>query len=188
MATVLKVLGKAARVDRVLVFESQTPPAGAPTLSMRYAWHSPQAPVIVDAAAIANASDILADPWFAPLSEGEALRASPKEMLDGAAKSIFLSLGIQSIILVPITVEGSHWGHVGLDDCTTERTWSSAEIDILRIFADMIGGAITRERYVEELKNANTIVEFEPDHSLPVARRSFIVAGLRLAQRISLWL
>ena len=176
MATVLETIGKAARADRMLVFENQTPPAGAPAIRLRYAWHSPQAPAIVDAAAIANAPDILADPWFAPLSEGEALSAIPKEMPDGAAKSIFLSLGIQSVILVPITVEGKLWGHVGFDDCTTERAWSSAEIDILRIVADMIGAAIIRERYVERLKDANTIVESSPtvlfrlrgDPSLPL--------------------
>ena len=117
--------------------------------------------MIVDAATVANAPDILADAWFAPLNEGEALRAIPKDMPDGAAKSLFLKLGIQSVILVPITVEGSVWGHVGLDDCTTERTWSAAEIDILRIVADMIGGAIIRGRYVEELR-MDTIVELSP--------------------------
>ena len=124
---------------------------------------------------IANATDILADPWFAPLSEGETLRAIPKEMSDGAAKSIFLSLGIQSVILVPITVEGSLWGHVGLDDCTTERTWSSAEINILKIAADMFGGAFARDRYINRLKRREHHRRVEPDHSLPVARRPFIV-------------
>ena len=161
-ATVLETIGKAARADRMLVFEKQTPLTGAPAVRLRYAWHSPHAPVIVDAAAIANAPDILADPWFAPLSEGETLRAIPKEMPDGAAKSIFLSLGIQSVILVPITVEGSLWGHVGFDDCTTERAWSSAEIDILKIAADMFGAAFARDRYINRLKDANTIVESSP--------------------------
>ena len=115
MATVLETIGKATRADHMLVFEKQTPPAGVPAVRLRYAWHSPQAPLIVDAAAIAKATDILADPWFAPLSEGETLHAIPKEMPDGAAKSIFLSLGIQSVILVPITVERSLWGHVGFN-------------------------------------------------------------------------
>ena len=183
MATVLETIGKATRADHMLVFEKQTPPAGVPAVRLRYAWHSPQAPLIVDAAAIAKATDILADPWFAPLSEGETLHAIPKEMPDGAAKSIFLSLGIQSVILVPITVERSLWGHVGFNDCTTERAWSSAEIDILKIVADMFGAAFARDRYVDRLKDANTIVEFEPHRSLPVARRPFPATDLYLAQR-----
>ena len=156
----------------MLVFEKQTPPGGAPAIRLRYAWHSPQAPVIVDAAAIAQSPP----ETFPPLKEGQARRAILKEMPDGAAKSIFLSLGIRSNLVVPITVEGKLWGHIGFDDCTTERAWSSAEIDILRTVADMFGGAIIRERYVDRLKDANTIVESSPtvlfrlrgDPSLPL--------------------
>ena len=162
MATVLETVGKAARADRMLVFENQTLLGGGATFQLRYGWRSPQAPRIADEARLTVAPELFADPWFTPLRAGEVLRAFPRDMSDGAAKSIFLSLKIQSLILVPITVEGSLWGHVGLDDCTTERTWSAAEIDILKIVADMIGGAIIRERYVEELKNANTIVESSP--------------------------
>jgi hypothetical protein len=83
-------------------------------------------------------------------------------MPDGAAKSLFLKLGIRANVVVPVVVDGKVWGRIGFDDCTTERAWSAAEIDILSIVADMIGGAIIRERYVEELKNANTIVESSP--------------------------
>ena len=158
MATVLKALGKAARVDRVLVFESQTPSKGVATLSLRYAWHSPQAPVIVDAALAAT----MAPDTFGPIGEGQARSAFVRDMPDGAAKSLFLKLGIRANLVVPVAVDGKVWGRIGFDDCRTERAWSGAEIDILRIVADMIGGAIIRERYVEELKNANTIVESSP--------------------------
>ena len=164
-------------MDRVLVFESQTSSKGVATLSLRYTWHSPKAPVIVDAASAAT----MAPDTFGPIGEGQARSAFVRDMPDGAAKSLFLKLGIRANLVVPVAVDGKVWGRIGFDDCTTERAWSEAEIDILRIVADMIGGAIIRERYVEELKNANTIVEFEPDHSLPVARRPFIVADLCLA-------
>ena len=183
IATALKTIGEAVRADRLIVFERQTPPGGAPALELRYAWHSPRAPVILDATGMGDSSGALADPWFAPLGDGLAVSARPREMPDGAAKSIFLSLGVRSVLLVPITVGGKIWGFIGFDDCTTEREWSSAELDILKIVADMIGSAIIRERYFEDLKNANTIVEFEPDRSLPLARRPFPATGLYLAQR-----
>jgi diguanylate cyclase (GGDEF)-like protein/PAS domain S-box-containing protein len=162
MATVLETIGKAARADRMLVFENQTPPRGASAPHLRYGWHSPQAPAVVDASAIANAPEFFADPWFAPLGDGQALSAVPRNMPDGAAKSSFLRMGIQEILLVPITVDGKFWGHIGLDDCKTEREWSSVELDILRTVAEMFGAAIIRERYVEKLKDANTIVESSP--------------------------
>ena len=162
MAIVLATIGVAARVDRMIVFENETVSAGARPRKLRYAWNSPHAPVVFDAAAMVNAPDASGDPWFAPLSQGLALSAFPRDMPDGAAKSIFLGLGIRAILLVPITVDGQLWGHIGFDDCTTEREWNSAELDILKTVADMVGGAIARERYVEQLKNANTIVESSP--------------------------
>jgi diguanylate cyclase (GGDEF)-like protein/PAS domain S-box-containing protein len=176
MPTVLETIGKAARADRMLVFENQTPPRGAPAPHLRYGWHSAQAPAVVDAFAIANAPELFADPWFAPLGDGQALSAVPRNMPDGAAKSSFLGMGIQEILLVPITVDGKFWGHIGLDDCKTEREWSSVELDILRTVAEMFGAAIIRERYVEKLRDANTIVESSPtilfrlrgDPSLPL--------------------
>ena len=172
MATVLRAVGEAARADRMLVFENQTPPEGAPAIMLRYAWHSPQAPAIVDAAAIAA----ITPEAFPPLEEGQARSAVLSDLPDGIAKSTFLSFGIRANLIVPIAVDGKIWGGVGFDDCTTERAWSSTEIDILRTVAAMIGGAIMRERYVERLKDANTIVESSPtvlfrlrgDSSLPL--------------------
>ena len=158
MATVLKTLGEAARVDRVLVFEAQTSSRGVDSLSLRYAWHSPRAPVIVNAASTAT----MAPDTFGPIGEGQAHSVFAKDMPDGAVKSLFLKLGTRANLVVPVAVDGKVWGRIAFDDCTTARAWSAAEIDILGIVADMIGGAIIRERYVEELKNANTIVESSP--------------------------
>ena len=104
----------------------------------------------------------MAPDTFGPIGEGQARSVFVRDMPDGAAKSLFLKLGIRANLVVPVAVDGKVWGRIGFDDCTTERAWSAAEIDILSIVADMIGGAIIRERYVEELKNANTIVESSP--------------------------
>ena len=81
-------------------------------------------------------------------------------------------------------IEGKYWGRICFDDCTTAREWTLVEIDILRTLADLIGGAIIRERYVEQLKDANTIVERSPtilfrlrgDPSLPLIYVSHNVA------------
>jgi GAF domain-containing protein len=128
--------------------------------------------VIVDAAAIAA----IAPETFAPLGEGQARGAALSGLPDGAAKALFLRLGIRSNLIVPVIVDGKVWGRIGFDDCTTEREWKSVELDILRTVADIFGAATIRERYVEELKNTNAIVESSPtilfrlrgDPSLPL--------------------
>ena len=87
-----------------------------------------------------------------------------------------------------MTIEGKFWGYIGFDDCTAEREWTSSEVDILRTLADLIGSAIIRERYVEQLKDANTIVELSPTISLPPGRRPFPATDLCLAQCCHVWL
>jgi len=53
-------------------------------------------------------------------------------------------------------VYGIYWGQIGFDDCKAEREWSAVEIEILRSLADVVGAAIMRARYVEELTDAAT--------------------------------
>jgi PAS domain S-box-containing protein len=177
MANALKTMGEAAQADRALVFENETPPGGGLTFELRYSWHSAKAPVIVNAALVGNVHEVHADPWFAPLGEGQVVTALVQAMPDGAAKTLFISLGIQSILMTPMTIEGKLWGSISFDDCTTTREWTSVEVDILRTLADIIGSSIIRERYVEQLRDANTIVErsqtilfrLRGDPSLPLA-------------------
>ena len=91
MATVLRAVGEAARADRMLVFENQTAPEGAPALMLRYAWHSPQAPAIVDAAAIASTRRS-GEP-FPPLEEGQARSAVLSDLPDGIGQIDIPKLG-----------------------------------------------------------------------------------------------
>jgi len=184
MAKVLQTIGQAVRVHRMLVFENTAPPGGVPAFALRFGWHSADAPVIVDADFLAKMPGIHADPWFASLFEKQVVTARPQAMPNGAVKAYFTSAGNQSLLRVPVTIEGEFWGYIGFDDCVTEREWTSNEIDILRTVADLIGSAIIRERYVEELKDANTIVESSPtilfrlrgDPSLPLIYVSHNVA------------
>ena len=174
----LQIVAELIHADRATVLEAVGVDGVQAAPVFRYGWHSSETPLLLDDVELAHIAtpEILADPWFAPLSEGQALRAVPGDMPDGAAKSLFLSRRIQEILLVPIFIDRKLWGHVAFDKCNTEHKWSSIETDILRTIADMFGAAIIRERYVEKLKDANTIVELSPtilfrlrgDPSLPL--------------------
>ena len=113
MANVLQTIGEAVRVDRMLVFENNTPPGGDPAYELRFAWHSADAPVIIDAAFLPPG--IHADACFAALYEGQAVSLLPRTMPDSAAKTYFTSAGNQSILRVPVTIQGKFWGYIGFD-------------------------------------------------------------------------
>jgi len=161
----LAILGQAVEVDRMLLMEVLTENSDAPPprTVLRNFWHGPDTPLhlaqIAQTTALAPDRDVEA--WMAPLRHGVAVEGQLSSAAAGV-RDLFLGLQAQSVLLVPIMIEGRYWGHIGLDVCRHERLWSSAEVDVLRILADMIGTAIRRERHVAELARADTIIQNSP--------------------------
>jgi diguanylate cyclase (GGDEF)-like protein/PAS domain S-box-containing protein len=163
MAEALRLIGDTMKVDRVLVIESSHPFDAAKPVSLSYSWQAPDVPVNVDSSFFRRpeaASPEVLD-WYAPLAANQPVIASNRTATGPVAEVLRL-LQIKSVLLVPIHVEGVHWGNLGIDACKEERHWAAAEIDALRTLAEVIGAAITRERYVAALAMANKIVNSTP--------------------------
>jgi diguanylate cyclase (GGDEF)-like protein/PAS domain S-box-containing protein len=159
-------LGKVAtavRADRMVVVEVRRTAAGLLAQSVRNSWTTPER-----TEELAAVLPVITEPrhpelvsWVAPLQHGEAVRAR-FSLLGTAHQKYFQRLHVQSALLVPIMTNGRYWGHLSFDDCVRERVWTDTEVDILTTLAQLIGTAITRDRYVEELAKANTIVQNSP--------------------------
>jgi diguanylate cyclase (GGDEF)-like protein/PAS domain S-box-containing protein len=161
---VLKMIGEAAHVDRVLVIEICQSGNEAPAPIIRYSWQTADVAIDLDHGFFAEMTppDLEMDPWLAPLSEGKPVMGRQDAMNEGAAKTYFERFGIHSALKVPMIIEGQSWGRIGFDDCKTEREWTSIEVDILCTAGDLISGSIIRERYIAQLKDANAIIERSP--------------------------
>ena len=160
----LAILARAVEVDRMLLVELLGEGGDAPRRAvLRNYWHGPYTPLQLTL--IAQSTALPADPevtaWMAPLERGVAVEGQLGQATPGV-RALMLRLQVRSVLLVPIMISGRYWGHVGLDACRHERIWSGAEVDVLRILADMIGAAITRERQVAELARADTIIQKSP--------------------------
>jgi diguanylate cyclase (GGDEF)-like protein/PAS domain S-box-containing protein len=197
MPEVLKTVGEAAQVDRVLLLE--LPRSKEAIHSLRYGWQSADAPVLLGAEPFLKVrrSAVEADPWFARLLESNPVIGLTRCMHAGAAKTLFKSLRILSILVVPVVVSRKYWGQIGFHDCKTEREWTSVEIDTLRTLADMIAGSLIREHYIEEMKDAKRIIERnpatilfrlagEPSLSLIYVSRNVTMLGYNPAELIAL--
>jgi diguanylate cyclase (GGDEF)-like protein/PAS domain S-box-containing protein len=161
----LAILAQALEVDRMLLMEvfADSAEASLPRILLRNFWHGPDTPLrlaqITETTAATPDPDVAA--WMAPLREGVAVHGQLSSAT-GGVRDLFRRLQAQSVLLVPIIVDTRYWGHIGLDVCGRERVWSPAEVDVLRLLADMIGTAITRERYLAELARAGTIIQKSP--------------------------
>ncbi len=63
-----------------------------------------------------------------------------------AEREILEPQGIQSLIVIPMLIEDSLIGFVGLDSVTHKRDYTSAEINILKVWSSMLSGLINNYR------------------------------------------
>jgi PAS domain S-box-containing protein len=71
-----------------------------------------------------------------------------------AERREFQREGIQSLLNVPVYHAGKVVGFVGFDSVCDERTWTNEEVRILRILAELLGGAVGRRRTEVALRDS----------------------------------
>jgi PAS domain S-box-containing protein len=153
----LRRLGLATDMSRVTLFEVHDGPNGEMVQSCRFDWSEPGFEPISTNPLYQNMNLMDEDDpsqlgeWPRRRQRGEVVQATLREVT-GYARQVFLDHGTLSFLSVPIMVKAAWWGFLGFDDCKIERMWSSAEIDVLKAAAGVIGGAIERERSLEQLR------------------------------------
>ena len=156
LAHTVQQIAQVVNIDRMLVVESGTHTAANTAHIPYYVWFAPGAPPLVDWSAIVGEDDeqeALGN-WISCVREGKVAFGSQRTA-PPALRRFLARLNVISTMLVPIMIRGKHWGQIGFDDCNNEHDWTPEEINTLKLFADVIGAAITRERSVEDLLEAN---------------------------------
>ena len=90
-----------------------------------------------------------------PLVAGE-IYTSPVAAKTGANAELNQAAGTKSDLFVPVFVGGVFWGALGFDDCTTERVYCDAEIQVLRAAAAALAAALGRATVEAALHEAET--------------------------------
>jgi GAF domain-containing protein len=180
MAGVLGLLGGAAGVQRVYIFENdRDPQTGAPQMSQRCEWTLGAVESFIDDPKLQHLPYAQFEGWYASLSARRPVQQWTR-VLTGLAREIMDEQGILVLLLVPIFVDEAFWGFIGFDNCTSERPWSEAEVEVLRAFADTLGAALVRHRIERRLAGLATPV-------LRIFDRTLVLPlhGLLYASRIA---
>ncbi|MTV48084.1 response regulator [Heliobacillus mobilis] len=147
------MLGEAAKVDRVYIFENHRhPESGKMSFSQRSEWINGAREELGAKLDLQNVSyqDWGLIRWYETLSHGDPIGGSIDEF-PTLEQKFFRYLRINSILLVPIQTRDRFWGFVGFGESQPERQWSDDERTILQAVAASIGGAIERKRAEEQL-------------------------------------
>lgn len=158
---VLERLGEAAEVSRVYVFQNRTAEDGGLWNHQLHKWEAADAPPGAPEADFPYRDDGSGrwrdfGRWEEVMGRGEPVYGNVRDFPESERPMLVGTLGIRSMILVPIFVEGEWWGFIGFDDCVVERDWSAAEIDALKAAASTLGAALRRGVVEEELRASET--------------------------------
>lgn len=153
----LQILGEAASVDRVYLFQHHEDEITEEKyFSLNYEWTAANIiPQLNDPAfKRISYSRFSALQLYEQLSEGNTLSFLTKN-LSKDERRLFIDSTIKSIILVPILIDSNYWGFIGFDDCHSDRFWSSDEESILSTMAAVLGAVIKRNQISEQLFKKN---------------------------------
>jgi PAS domain S-box-containing protein len=175
IAEVLRRLGAAAEVSRIYMFQNHVGEHDALLASQRYEWAAigiiPQIgnPELQEFSFFARGFQR----WEDLLRRGEIIYDNVRALPE-SERVLLESHGVDSIAVVPIFVGQAWWGHIGFDQCGSERLWSAAEIDALRAAAGILGATIQREQAEATLRESER------------RYRDLFAAARRQAQELSL--
>jgi PAS domain S-box-containing protein len=164
---VLEGLGEATAADRIVMFENDGVPGGAPSTMVPVAeWTAP------GIQRLSGLPEMNGHPyqdgherWIAALSAGEIVLEKTDEPA-GLECPCMAEWGARSAVLVPVLAGDEWWGFVAFNDCTTDRDWDPEVVDALRTAAALVGAAVERGRTEGKLREAEdkfrTLVEHVP--------------------------
>jgi PAS domain S-box-containing protein len=143
---VLALLGEATDVSSVHLFANTTDREGVTRTSMLAEWTAEGVPPLIghpDNQDVPFHSEGF-EAWTAALEAGRGF-ATVASAMPPAAQAWMEEQGTRSFVDAPVFVEGSLWGWMSLNDRERERRWSAAEIEGVRVAANVLGSAIQRE-------------------------------------------
>ncbi len=152
---VLRILGTAAQVDRVYIYENHPHPVTqTPAMSMRYEWtHEGIAPTIQQPhwQNKRYEEDGLWR-WHEAFQAGQPIRGLISDF-PPAEQQLLAKDAVQSILMVPIFIDQTLWGYIGFDACQEARLWTPSEESILVIISASIGGALKRRHTEAQMRH-----------------------------------
>ncbi|MCH8011568.1 MAG: PAS domain S-box protein [Candidatus Marinimicrobia bacterium] len=153
---VIKRLGIVTNVSRVYICKNHTDEFSALLVGRWYEWTAVGVTPRNDSDNFQNFQmvEYEFDRWVNILSQGKSLYGLVREFPQNE-RQVLESAGVQSILVIPIFVEGKWWGSIGFDVCAVEKEWMEIEIETLKMAANVMGAAIERQWIEDQLRQSH---------------------------------
>lgn len=159
LARVLELVGRAAMVDRVYIFQFRSDQRSTILANQRFEWSAADVTPQIDNPELQDIPMREAgygrwlDQFVAYLPVAGRIATFPER-----EQRILDEQGIRSLVVLPIYADALLWGFVGFDDCSTDRVWTDAEVNLLLSLAISLGAALVpvHERPIDTFGRATT--------------------------------
>ena len=149
---VLRLIGEAARVDRVNLMLSQPGPAGEPLLVVVNEWVAEGVKPHLGDPKMCTCDERNFEAVCTELRAGRSVCLSKSDSAAEYCSEGFEGIGTKTKAIVPIFVAGEFTGIVGFDNTRRRRAIDSAELSALETAAGVLGAALHRERLVDDVR------------------------------------
>ena len=172
----MELMGRCVDVDRVLLWQNEVID-GRLYYVNRYQWFNDkdcQGIPIPDNTRFFCHDNL---EWESRFLRKECING-PLSTLTQHAQGLLRPYSVQSVLLIPLFLQGQFWGIFGFADCHRERTFTKDEIDILHSAGLMIVSAINRTRQAADIRETHErmMKEIEQrDHLLDIGNRAATV-------------
>jgi signal transduction histidine kinase len=149
---VLRLIGEAARVDRVNLMLTRGGPNGEPLLVVVSEWVADGVSPYLEDPTMCTCDERDFSAVCAELRAGRSVCLSKSDSASEYGSAGFEGIGTKTKAIVPIFVAGEFIGVVGFDNTRQRRAIDSAELAALETGAGVIGAGLHRERLVDDVR------------------------------------
>lgn len=151
----LRTLGEAVQVDRVYYWKNHfDKEANIWLTSQKYEWCAEGVEAQIDNQLLQNVPLREFSDFMGSLSDGKPFITHVKKIENEDTRAILAAQQIQSILVLPIMVNGSFMGFVGFDSCVRERNWLEEEIALLQTFVELLSKSIQKSQLENEAEQS----------------------------------
>lgn len=158
-----EIVGSATFADKISYFEkhfdSQT---GKQLLRQRYLWTTDNGLSRPETSSTDFSLEELRG-YEEQIRKNNSVLINANELEDSRIKDMAKAEGLQTFVLLPISIKKRLYGLLGVGSCSTQRQWKDDEISFLHTMVSKLASAIEKRHGIIELQRAleekNTILE-----------------------------
>jgi PAS domain S-box-containing protein len=137
----LHSIGEVIQVDKISFFENDPK---TNTVSQKYRWLKESKSLVEPQLSLQNIPANFISEGLEKMLENKPYTLITSQIENPSVKKMLTSLGIKSLLILPIFIKNSFYGFITFDDSIKERIWSEDEITILQSLMNNIASAIER--------------------------------------------